>query len=295
MGKLDGLKPAEVFHYFEEISRIPRGSGNVEAISDYLKRFAESRGLFCIQDEVKNIIIIKEATPGYGEEEPVLLQGHMDMVAVKEPGCRKDLRKEGLELKVDGDWLYAEGTSLGADDGIAVACALALLDSDSIPHPRLEAVFTVDEETGMEGASHIDLSVCRGRRMLNLDDDSVILTCDTVVSFNDKIFEKPDTIDEARQMITALSGSTHEVYSAAILKSRDFEEIISDCTRVTFYTLTAEEIEDYVHSDEPYDKAGGYGIQSFGAVFVKEIQGDYNTVVGLPLSKVYRALKKYSL
>ena len=131
--------------------------------------------------------------------------------------------------------------------------------------------------------------------MLNLDDDSVILTCDTVVSFNDKIFEKPDTIDEARQMITALSGSTDEVYSAAILKSRDFEEIISDCTRVTFYTLTAEEIEDYVHSDEPYDKAGGYGIQSFGAVFVKEIQGDYNTVVGPPLSKVYRALKKYSL
>ena len=178
MGKLDGLKPAEVFHYFEEISRIPRGSGNVEAISDYLKGFAESRGLFCIQDEVKNIIIIKEATPGYGEEEPVLLQGHMDMVAVKEPGCGKDLRKEGLELKVDGDWLYAEGTSLGADDGIAVACALALLDSDSIPHPRLEAGFTVDEETGMEGASHIDLSVCRGRRMLNLDyeEEGVLLT-----------------------------------------------------------------------------------------------------------------------
>ena len=108
----------------------------------------------------------------------MLLQGHMDMVAVKEPGCGKDLRKEGLELKVDGDWLYAEGTSLGADDGIAVACALALLDSDSIPHPRLEAVFTVDEETGMEGASHIDLSVCRGRRMLNLDyeEEGVLLT-----------------------------------------------------------------------------------------------------------------------
>ena len=137
MGKLDGLKPAEVFHFFEEIGRIPRGSGNVEAISDYLKDFAESRGLVCVQDEVKNIIIIKEASPGYEQEEPVILQGHMDMVAVKDADCTKDMTKEGLDLRVDGDWLYAEGTSLGADDGIAVACALALLDSDSIPHPRL--------------------------------------------------------------------------------------------------------------------------------------------------------------
>ena len=96
-------------------------------------------------------------------------------------------------------------------------------------------------------------------------------------------------------MIKALSGSTHEVYSAVILKSRDFEEIISDCTEVTFYDLSEEEIEEYVLTDEPYDKAGAYGIQSFGAVFVKEIKGDYNTVVGLPLAKVYRALKKYNL
>ena len=178
MGKLDGLKPAEVFHFFEEISRIPRGSGNVEAISDYLKDFAESRGLVCVQDEVKNIIIIKEASPGYEQEEPVILQGHMDMVAVKDADCTKDMTKEGLDLRVDGDWLYAEGTSLGADDGIAVACALALLDSDSIPHPRLEVVLTVDEETGMEGANAIDLSICRGRRMLNLDyeEEGVLLT-----------------------------------------------------------------------------------------------------------------------
>ena len=178
MGKLDGLKPAEVFHYFEEISRIPRGSGNVEAVSDYLKAFAEERKLVCIQDELKNIIIIKEATPGYEKEEPFLLQGHMDMVAVKEAGCPKDMEKEGLDLEVDGDWLYARGTSLGGDDGIAVAYALALLDSSDIPHPRLEVILTVDEETGMEGADHIDLSVCQGRRMLNLDyeEAGVLLT-----------------------------------------------------------------------------------------------------------------------
>ncbi|WP_213810576.1 nucleoside triphosphate pyrophosphatase [Jeotgalicoccus sp. WY2] len=129
--------------------------------------------------------------------------------------------------------------------------------------------------------------------VLTVDDNSVLLTCDTVVSHNNKIYEKPATIEDARQMITALSGSTHEVYSAAILKSRGFEEIISDCTEVTFYDLSEEEIEQYINTDEPYDKAGAYGIQSFGAVFVKEIKGDYNTVVGLPLSKVYRALKKY--
>lgn len=126
------------------------------------------------------------------------------------------------------------------------------------------------------------------------DDDTVLLTCDTVVSFNDQIFEKPATREEARQMIRTLSGSTHEVYSAALLKSRDFEEIIVGRTSVTFYDLTEEEIESYIQTDEPYDKAGAYGIQSYGAVFVKEIQGDYNTVVGLPLSQVYRALKKYN-
>ena len=178
MGKLDGLRPAEVFHFFEEISRIPRGSGNMDAVSGYLKDFAESRGLFCVQDEAKNIIIIKEAAPGYEDREPLLLQGHMDMVAVKKADCPKDMAKEGLDLKTEGDWLYAEGTSLGGDDGIAVAYALALLDSDCIPHPRLEVVITVDEETGMGGANAIDLSVCRGRRMLNLDyeEEGVLLT-----------------------------------------------------------------------------------------------------------------------
>ena len=151
----------------------------MEAISDYLKRFAESRGLFCIQDEVKNIIIIKEATPGYGEEEPVLLQGHMDMVAVKEPGCGKDLRKEGLELKVDGDWLYAEGTSLGADDGISrspVRLPFWIQTASPIPVWRRYSRWMRKPE--WRGASHIDLSVCRGRRMLNLDyeEEGVLLT-----------------------------------------------------------------------------------------------------------------------
>ena len=168
---LENLEPKEVFYYFEELCRIPHGSGNIDAISDYLKEFAVERGLFCIQDEVKNIIIIKDATEGYEQEEPVIIQGHMDMVAVKKPDCDIDMKKEGLRLAIDGDRIYAEGTSLGGDDGIAVAYALAILDAKDIPHPRLEVVITVDEEVGMDGAFAIDLSMLKGKRFLNLDSE----------------------------------------------------------------------------------------------------------------------------
>ncbi len=171
MSVLEGLQPHKVFYFFEQICRIPHGSGNVEQISDYLLNFAKERGLFCIQDDVKNIIIIKEATPGYEQEEPFILQGHMDMVAVKEPDCDMDMLKEPLRLKAENGKIYAEGTSLGGDDGIAVAFCLALLDSQELSHPRLEIILTVNEETGMEGAMEIDLSMLQGRRMINLDQE----------------------------------------------------------------------------------------------------------------------------
>lgn len=171
MERLNQSDAKEVFRFFGEICRIPHGSGNVEAISDYLAAFARERKLEYVQDDVKNVIIVREATPGYEAEEPLILQGHMDMVAVKKPDCPKDMRTEGLDVAIDGDWLYAEGTSLGGDDGIAVAYMLAILDSDSIAHPRIEAIFTVDEETGMDGARAIDPGICRGKRMLNLDSD----------------------------------------------------------------------------------------------------------------------------
>lgn len=171
MGVLSNLEPKSVLGFFEEITKIPHGSGNVGQISDYLADFARKRGIFCIQDDLKNIIMIKEATPGYEQEPAVILQGHMDMVAVKKPDCDIDMRKEGLRLGVDGDLIYAEGTSLGGDDGIAVAYALALLDSDTIRHPRLEIVITVDEEVGMDGARGIDLSMLKGSRMINLDSE----------------------------------------------------------------------------------------------------------------------------
>ncbi|MCI5953988.1 MAG: aminoacyl-histidine dipeptidase [Lachnospiraceae bacterium] len=178
MGVLSNLEPKNVFQYFEEITKIPHGSGNVEQISDYLADFAAKRGLFYIQDELKNIIIVKEATPGYEKEPAVILQGHMDMVAVKKPDCDIDMKTEGLRVAVDGDKIYAQGTSLGGDDGIAVAYSLALLDSDTISHPKLEVIITVDEEVGMDGARGIDLSMLTGNRMVNLDseDEGIFLT-----------------------------------------------------------------------------------------------------------------------
>ena len=178
MGVLSNLEPQKVFYFFEEITKIPHGSGNVGQISDYLADFARKRGLYCVQDELKNIIIVKEAAPGYEDEPVVILQGHMDMVAVKKPDCDIDMRKEGLRIAVRGDEIYAEGTSLGGDDGIAVAYALALLDSDTIKHPRLEVIITVDEEVGMDGARGIDLSMLTGNRMVNLDseDEGIFLT-----------------------------------------------------------------------------------------------------------------------
>lgn len=166
---LEQLRPAEVFRFFREISAIPRPSGREKAVSDYLVDFARQRGLEWHQDSLYNVIIIKEASPGCEDREPLILQGHMDMVCEKRQDCGKDMFTEGLDLAVDGDWLYAEGTTLGGDDGIGVALSLAYLDDDTLRHPRLEAVFTVGEEVGMNGAHGIDLSVLKGRTMLNLD------------------------------------------------------------------------------------------------------------------------------
>lgn len=178
MAVLEQLEPKSVFHFFEQISSIPHGSGNVDRISDFLAEFAKERNLEYYQDDTKNVIMIKEATPGYEEAEPIILQGHMDMVAVKKPDCTIDLLEEGLQLAVDGDNVYAKGTSLGGDDGIAVAYGMALMDADHIAHPRLELVITTEEETGMDGAVAIDLSMLKGKLMLNLDseEEGIFLT-----------------------------------------------------------------------------------------------------------------------
>ena len=168
---LDGLQPERVFYYFEEIAKIPRPSYQEQAISDYLVDFAKAHHLAYQQDDHWNVIMVREASKGYEDEEPIIIQGHMDMVCEKEADCPKDMEKEGLALVVDGDLLSAEGTTLGGDDGIAVAYALALLEDETLRAPRLEFVCTTAEETGMDGAHHIDLSMCRGRRFLNIDSE----------------------------------------------------------------------------------------------------------------------------
>lgn len=171
MAVLDQLEPQSVFHFFEELSAIPHGSGNTGAVSDWCVAFARERGLEVHQDELHNVIIIKEATPGHEAAEPLILQGHLDMVCEKTADCTKDMSREGLDLVVDGDAVYAKGTTLGGDDGIAVAIALALLDDDTLVHPRLEAVFTTEEEVGMEGVQGLDVTLLKGRTLLNLDSE----------------------------------------------------------------------------------------------------------------------------
>lgn len=177
MGVLERLEPQCVFALFEELSAIPHGSSHTKEISDYCVEFARSRGLKCRQDAAYNVVIWKEGTPGYEQSEPVILQGHLDMVCEKTPECAKDMAREGLDLFVDGDLIGAKGTTLGADDGIAIAMALAILDAKDLAHPPLEAVFTVDEEIGMLGAEALDTSDLKGRKLLNLDsEDEGVLT-----------------------------------------------------------------------------------------------------------------------
>lgn len=160
------------FEYFKEIAKIPHGSGNTKQISDYLVNFAKERNLEYYQDELNNVIIIKEAGKGYENAPAVIIQGHMDMVCAKTPECTKNMETEGIDLDTDGEFLFAKGTTLGGDDGIAVAYALALLDDNENSYPRLEIVITVDEETGLLGASFIDLSMLKGKTMLNIDSEA---------------------------------------------------------------------------------------------------------------------------
>lgn len=168
---LAGLEPAAVFYWFEQISAIPRGSGHTAAICQFCVDFAEARGLRYHRDRTNSVILYKEAAPGYEDHPAVILQGHLDMVWEKTADCDLDFRTQGLRLAVDGDSVYAQGTTLGGDDGIAVAYALALLDDPQAVHPPLEVLLTADEETDMAGAEALDPARLQGRRMVNLDSD----------------------------------------------------------------------------------------------------------------------------
>ena len=171
MKVLSGYEPASVLGFFEDICSIPHISYHEKELSDYCVAFAKERGLYYEQDSLGNVIIIKEATAGYENVEPIIIQGHLDMVGDKVPECPIDMEKEHIQIMVDGDYITANGTTLGGDDGIAVAYGLALLDAKDIPHPRLEIVFTVSEEVGLEGATAIDMSCCKAKRLINIDSE----------------------------------------------------------------------------------------------------------------------------
>lgn len=171
MNVLENLQPQRVFHYFEEITRIPHGSGNTKEISDYLVNFAKEHGLRYIQDECNNVILFKPAAKGYENAPTVMLQGHMDMVCEKAPDSNHDFTKDALKLQVEGDFISAQGTTLGGDDGIAVAYSLALLEDETLEHPSLEVVITVDEEIGLLGATALNAEPLHAKYLINLDSE----------------------------------------------------------------------------------------------------------------------------
>ena len=190
MGVLSNIEPKEVFKHFEALSMVPRRSFRNEKISAFCVQFAKDHGLDYVQDEMGNVVIYKPGTAGYENSEPVILQGHMDMVAAKTTESDHDFDNDPLDLFVDGENIGARDTTLGADDGFALAYAMAILESTDIPHPPIEAVFTVDEEVGMMGAAGLDASLLKGRKVMNLDgEDEGLFTvgcagahiCDVVI------------------------------------------------------------------------------------------------------------------
>ncbi len=177
---LAGLSPARVWHYFEEISRIPRGSGNEKAIADYLESFGKQHGFKTYRDAIHNVFIRKPASAGCEDKAPLLLQGHTDMVCEKNADVCHDFLTDPIHLVVKDGWVMAEGTTLGADNGMAVAYMLAALEDNSLKHPTLECLFTVQEETGLDGAKAFDGAQISARRMLNLDcggEGTVTVSC----------------------------------------------------------------------------------------------------------------------
>ena len=213
MNVLEKLKPGGVFRFFEAISGIPRGSGNEKGIGDYLVGFAERRGLYVFRDDSLNVIIKKPGSYGYEDSPPVLLQGHVDMVCEKNAGTAHDFENDPLKLIIDGDFIRADGTTLGADNGIAVAYILALLDSDDIPHPPIEAALTTNEEIGLEGAAAIEADKLSAKRMINFDcgrEGVFTVSCAgglmTSVTFDAKKTGAPEGYEFLQIDISGLSG-----------------------------------------------------------------------------------------
>lgn len=209
MAVLSELEPKGVFHYFEEISKIPRGSYHEKQISDYLVQYAKEHDYQYWQDEIYNVVMKIPASKGREQEEPLIMQGHMDMVCEQTEDSDIDMEKEGLRLAVDGDFVFAKGTTLGGDDGIAIAYMLAIADDKSISHPPLEYIITVSEEVGMDGATAVDLSMLKGNQMLNLDSEeegSFLCSCAGGLSAISKLPVKKEMIKDLIMVNIVVDG-----------------------------------------------------------------------------------------
>lgn len=213
MYKIEELINNSFFRFFKEISDIPRESGNEKEISDYLVKFAKDRNLEVIQDEYLNVVIKKKATKGYDHIPAVILQGHMDMVCVKIKESNHNFEKDPLCLQIKGDMIYATDTTLGSDDGVAVAYSLSILDSDNLKHPALEVVMTTEEETTMSGAMNLDTSILDGKIMINLDsnrDDELLVSStggiNTISSIDIEWIDTPDNYFPYEICVTGLIG-----------------------------------------------------------------------------------------
>lgn len=268
MGVLSDLQPALVWKYFEEICAIPHGSGNEQKISDFIVDFAKARNLKYVQDKVNNVVIWAPGTGDKQNNSPVILQGHMDMVAQKTSDCDIDMESEGLRLKLDGDVVYAEGTTLGGDDGVAVAYMMAILDdttsgNPSIVHPPLECVFTVDEECGMTGASTLDMSLLKGRTMINLDSEDegyLLVSCAGGVRTNIKIpFERVESdyatgLQPVKVVISGLTGghSGCEIHrgraNADVLMGRILDELVDIDYNALLYSVNGGDKDNVIPS-----------------------------------------------
>lgn len=283
-----GYEPEKVLEYFEKLSTIPRGSGNEKAVSDYLVSFAKERGLYVRQDEANNVVIKKKAYKGYESHPGVIIQGHMDMVAVKDKDFDIDLEKDPLRLKIKDGFLFAEGTTLGSDDGIAVAYALAILDSDDIIHPPLTVIITTDEEVGMNGASYIDLSDVDARILLNVDsEEEGILTVGCAGGARaDSVFPVVRECvkgDLLRIELTGLLGghSGEEINkkrgNASVLMARFLTEL-ADITEYSLFSLMGGDKDNAITSESVAEivVSGDDGeVSRFALEFEKIIKEEY--------------------
>lgn len=243
--KLKDLNSFEAFKYFKEINKIPRGSGNEKAISDWLSNFAKENNLKVIQDTSLNIIIKKPGTPGYENAPKVILQGHMDMVCEKNLDSKHDFLKDPIEFIVEGDILRANGTTLGADDGIAVAMSLAVLASSNISHPPIELLVTTGEEIGMVGAQALDPKDLDGRILINIDSEEegkLLVSCAGGVREKIKlpiIWEEADkTATKALQVLFLIPNGVKSM-------SMDIEGLVQSSTNIGVLTTS----EDYIVFD----------------------------------------------